>query len=273
MTPLQTIPVSTIAGEPASLADHAGQVLLVVNVASKCGLTPQYTALESLFESRRDQGFAVLGFPANNFGAQEPGTEAEIVEFCTTNFGVKFPMFSKISVTGEDQHPLYRELTSSAPQAEGDKESFRARLRGFGMTPTEGLAALRAYEPSHEAMRQLLKNFFAVNPDLITEELVKIRYEASVADGAYEAYRAMFFDPKHKGSELAITAEEVRTIATPTLLIHGREDKVVPLAVSITMLDLLPNADLHVFSRCGHWTQIERADEFSALVATYLERS
>lgn len=144
---------------------------------------------------------------------------------------------------------------------------------GVGMTPTEGLAALRAYEPSHEAMRQLLKNFFAVNPELITEELVKIRYEASVADGAYEAYRAMFFDPKHKGSELAITAEEVRTIATPTLLIHGREDKVVPLAVSITMLDLLPNADLHVFSRCGHWTQIERADEFSALVATYLERS
>jgi len=144
---------------------------------------------------------------------------------------------------------------------------------GVGMTPTQGLAALRAYEPSHEAMRQLLKNFFAVNPELITEELVKIRYEASVADGAYEAYRAMFFDPKHKGSELAITAEEVRTIATPTLLIHGREDKVVPLAVSITMLDLLPNADLHVFSRCGHWTQIERADEFSALVATYLERS
>lgn len=144
---------------------------------------------------------------------------------------------------------------------------------GVGMTPTEGLAALRAYEPSHDAMRHLLKTFFAVNPDLITEDLVKIRYEASVADGAYEAYRAMFFDPRHKGSELAITAEEVRAIATPTLLVHGREDKVVPLAVSITMLDLLPNADLHVFSRCGHWTQIERADEFSALVATYLERS
>ena len=144
---------------------------------------------------------------------------------------------------------------------------------GVGMTPTEGLAALRGYEPSHDAMRHLLKNFFAVNPDLITEELVKIRYEASVADGAFEAYRSMFFDPRHKGSELAITAEEVREIATPTLLIHGREDKVVPLAVSITMLDLLPNADLHVFSRCGHWTQIERADEFSALVSDYLERS
>lgn len=144
---------------------------------------------------------------------------------------------------------------------------------GVGMTPTEGLAALRAYEPSHEAMRQLLKNFFAVDPNLITEDLVTIRYEASIADGAYEAYRAMFFDPKHKGSELAITAEEVGAIATPTLLIHGREDKVVPLAVSVAMLGLLPNADLHVFSRCGHWTQIERADEFSALVADYLEHS
>ncbi len=144
---------------------------------------------------------------------------------------------------------------------------------GVGMTPTEGLAALRAYEPSHEAMRHMLKTYFAVDPNLITEDLVRIRYEASVADGAFEAYRSMFFDPRHKGSELAITAEEVRAITTPTLLVHGREDKVVPLAVSITMLDLLPNADLHVFSRCGHWTQIERADEFSALVATYLERS
>lgn len=144
---------------------------------------------------------------------------------------------------------------------------------GVGMTPTEGLAALRAYEPSHEAMRNLLRNYFAVNPSLITDELVAIRYEASIADGAYEAYRAMFFDPRHKGSELGITAEEVRAIKNPTLLVHGREDKVVPLAVSVTMLDLLPNADLHVFSRCGHWTQIERADEFSALVADYLERS
>ena len=144
---------------------------------------------------------------------------------------------------------------------------------GVGMTPTEGLAALRAYEPSHEAMRHMLRTYFAVNPALITDELVKIRYEASIANGAWDAYRAMFFDPKHKGSELAITADEVSAIATPTLLVHGREDKVVPLAVSVNMLDLMPNADLHVFSRCGHWTQIERADEFSALVADYLERS
>ncbi len=144
---------------------------------------------------------------------------------------------------------------------------------GVGMTPTDGLAALRGYEPSHEAMRNLLRTYFAVDPALITDELVEIRYEASIANGAYEAYRAMFLDPRHKGSELGITAEEVRNIGTPTLLVHGREDKVVPLSVSVTMLDLLPNADLHVFSRCGHWTQIERADEFSALVADYLERS
>jgi pimeloyl-ACP methyl ester carboxylesterase len=141
-----------------------------------------------------------------------------------------------------------------------------------GMTPTEGLAALRAYEPSHEAMRALLRNYFAVDPAMITDDLVKIRYEASIADGAYEAYRAMFLDPRHAGSDLGITENEVRAIATPALLIHGREDKVVPLQVSLTMVGLLPDADLHVFSACGHWTQIERADEFSVVVSDYLGR-
>jgi pimeloyl-ACP methyl ester carboxylesterase len=144
---------------------------------------------------------------------------------------------------------------------------------GVGMTPTEGLDALRAYEPSHDAMRALLRNYFAVDPAMITDDLVKIRYEASIADGAYEAYRAMFFDPRHAGSDLGITENEVRAIVKPTLLIHGREDKVVPLQVALTMVGLLPNADLHVFSACGHWTQIERADEFSAVVADYLGRS
>lgn len=141
---------------------------------------------------------------------------------------------------------------------------------GVGMTLTDGLAALRAYEPSHDAMRDLLRNYFAVDPAMITDELVAIRYEASIAGGAYEAYRAMFFDPRHTGSQLGITEDEARAIATPALLVHGREDRVVPMQVSVTMLGLLPNADLHVFSACGHWTQIERADEFSALVADYL---
>jgi pimeloyl-ACP methyl ester carboxylesterase len=143
---------------------------------------------------------------------------------------------------------------------------------GVGMTLSEGLVALRGYQPSHDAMRDLLRNYFAVDPTMITDELVSIRYEASIADGAYEAYRAMFFDPRHSGSELGITESEARAITTPTLLVHGREDKVVPMQVSVTMLGLLPNADLHVFSACGHWTQIERADEFSALVTDYLAR-
>jgi 2-hydroxymuconate-semialdehyde hydrolase/2-hydroxy-6-oxo-octa-2,4-dienoate hydrolase len=144
---------------------------------------------------------------------------------------------------------------------------------GVGMTLTDGLAALRAYRPSHDAMRDLLRTYFAVDPALITDDLVHVRYEASVANGAFETYDAMFNDPRHAGSELGITEDEVRAIATPTLLIHGREDRVVPLAVSVTMVGLLPNADLHVFSACGHWTQIERADEFSSLVADYLGRA
>ena len=109
--------VQKIDHSPATLAEFKGDVLLIVNVASKCGLTPQYAALEKLFEKYKGQGFRVLGFPANEFGAQEPGTESEIKEFCTTQFGVKFPMYSKIVVKGEGQHPLYRFLTHSQPKA------------------------------------------------------------------------------------------------------------------------------------------------------------
>ena len=137
MTAVQEIPVSTIAGEETTLAEHDGKVLLVVNVASQCGLTPQYEALEALYESTKDRGFEVLGFPANNFGAQEPGTEAEIAEFCSTNYSVQFPMYSKVSVVGDDQHPLYGELTTAIPRAEGDPDAFREVLRGHGMTPNE----------------------------------------------------------------------------------------------------------------------------------------
>ena len=137
MTAVQEIPVSTIAGEETTLAEHDGKVLLVVNVASQCGLTPQYEALEALYESTKDRGFEVLGFPANDFGAQEPGTEAEIAEFCSTNYSVQFPMYSKVSVVGEDQHPLYGELTEAIPRAEGDPDAFREVLRRHGMTPNE----------------------------------------------------------------------------------------------------------------------------------------
>jgi pimeloyl-ACP methyl ester carboxylesterase len=142
---------------------------------------------------------------------------------------------------------------------------------GVGMTMTDGLTALRGYEPSHDAMRTLLKTYFAVDPELITDDLVRIRYEASAAPGAHEAYRTMFFHPDHAGSQLAITEEQARAVTVPTLLVHGREDRVVPLEVSSKMLQLLPHADLHVFSRCGHWTQIERSDEFNRVVADFLQ--
>jgi glutathione peroxidase len=137
MTEVQEIPIETIDGKPTSLADHAGDVLLVVNVASQCGLTPQYEALEALYEQHRDAGFKVLGFPANNFGAQEPGTNEEIAEFCQTTYHVQFPMHAKISVKGDDQHPLYRALTHAVPRAEGDPDAFRARLDGFGLDPSQ----------------------------------------------------------------------------------------------------------------------------------------
>ena len=137
MTDLQQIPVTTIDGADTTLADHAGKVLLVVNVASKCGLTPQYEALERLYEDKRGDGFEVLGFPANDFGAQEPGTNEEIAEFCSTTYDVRFPLYSKVSVVGAAQHPLYRQLTAAVPRAEGDPDAFREKLRGFGMTPNE----------------------------------------------------------------------------------------------------------------------------------------
>lgn len=140
---------------------------------------------------------------------------------------------------------------------------------GVGMYITDGLKALRAYEPSEENMRRLLTDWFAVDPTIITDDLVRTRHEASIA--TWDAYHAMFFDPRHAGNDLGITEEQVRATTTPTLLVHGREDKVVPPKVSWTMANLLPDADLHVFARCGHWTQIERAAEFTAVVAGFLD--
>jgi glutathione peroxidase len=99
-------------GSEQNLADYSGEVLLLVNVASKCGLTPQYDGLETLYEKYRERGFAVLGFPANDFAGQEPGSDSEIASFCRSQYGVRFPMFSKITVKGEGQHPLYQQLTA-----------------------------------------------------------------------------------------------------------------------------------------------------------------
>jgi glutathione peroxidase len=108
--------VKTIDGKDRSLAEYKGQVLLIVNVASLCGFTPQYDGLEALQKKYRDRGLRVLGFPANNFGAQEPGKDAEIKEFCRTKFGIDFDLFSKVSVKGPDQHPLFKFLTTESGQ-------------------------------------------------------------------------------------------------------------------------------------------------------------
>jgi glutathione peroxidase len=116
MSNLASLPLTTLSGAPTSLADYAGKVLLIVNVASKCGLTPQYTALEALYQEFKDRGLVVLGFPANDFAGQEPGTNEEIAAFCAKEYPVTFPMFSKIEVTGDKQHPLYRELTTAIPE-------------------------------------------------------------------------------------------------------------------------------------------------------------
>jgi len=109
--------IHAIDGKEFNLANFKGKVLLVVNVASKCGLTPQYEGLEKLYKEYKSQGFEVLGFPANEFLAQEPGTNDEIAQFCRMNFGVDFPMFSKIVVKGDGQHPLYTFLTNTKPDA------------------------------------------------------------------------------------------------------------------------------------------------------------
>ncbi len=108
---LQTIPLKTIDGKDATLKDYAGKVLLIVNVASECGYTGQYAGLQALHEKYASQGFTVLGFPCNDFGGQEPGSEAEIKQFCTTRYQVSFPMFAKVSITGSAKHPLYASLT------------------------------------------------------------------------------------------------------------------------------------------------------------------
>jgi len=129
------IPLRRINGEETTLAAYRGKVILAVNVASACGLTPQYAALEKIYQDKQADGLVVAGFPANEFGAQEPGTNAEIVEFCSAKFGVTFPMFEKIIVKGPDQHPLYQQLIAAQPRAQEKEEgAFRAKLAGYGIT-------------------------------------------------------------------------------------------------------------------------------------------
>jgi glutathione peroxidase len=131
---VQDIGVQTLAGAPATLGDYAGSTVLVVNVASKCGLTPQYAGLQRLYERFSAQGFTVAGFPCNQFGEQEPGTADEIGEFCSVNYGVTFPMFAKIDVNGPDRHPLYTELTAT-PDAAGEAGDIQWNFEKFLIGP------------------------------------------------------------------------------------------------------------------------------------------
>jgi len=131
---LYDIPLTKLDGTPASLGDLSGKTLLVVNVASKCGLTPQYTALEQLHERFADRGFAVVGFPSNQFGGQEPGSAGEIAEFCSATYGVTFPMFEKVDVNGASRHPVYTELTALA-DADGEAGDIQWNFEKFLVSP------------------------------------------------------------------------------------------------------------------------------------------
>ncbi len=132
------IPLKKINGETASLAEFKGKVVLVVNVASKCGLTPQYEGLEKLYEQLEPKGLVIAGFPANDFKSQEPGTDEEIQSFCSLNYGVKFPLFGKIKVTGPEKHPLYANLIAAQPKAVTVNEpSWREKLTGWGVPTLE----------------------------------------------------------------------------------------------------------------------------------------
>ena len=134
------IAVKTLSGQDSSLGELAGNTLLVVNVASQCGLTPQYAGLQRLQEQFGKRGFAVVGFPCNQFGGQEPGSSAEIEEFCTDNYGVSFPMFEKIEVNGPGRHPLYTELTA-VPDASGEAGDIQWNFEKFLLDPSGEIVA------------------------------------------------------------------------------------------------------------------------------------
>jgi glutathione peroxidase len=133
-------PIRTLDGEPTSLAEQKGKTLLIVNVASKCGLTPQYEGLEKLHEQFAGQGFSVLGFPCNQFMGQEPGTPEEIQTFCSTTYGVTFPLYEKIDVNGDQRHPIYSELTE-VPDAEGKAGDITWNFEKFLVSPAGEVVA------------------------------------------------------------------------------------------------------------------------------------
>jgi glutathione peroxidase len=140
MSTLHDIPVNTLDGEPSSLGQHKGKAVLVVNVASKCGLTPQYAGLEKLHEQYADRGFSVVGFPCNQFGGQEPGSADEIQTFCSTTYGVTFPLYEKIDVNGENRHAVYEQLTQ-ATDAKGEAGDILWNFEKFLLSPDGDVVA------------------------------------------------------------------------------------------------------------------------------------
>lgn len=139
--------ISSLNGDPLNLSDFKGETTLIVNVASKCGLTPQYEGLEKLHARYQDQGFAVLGVPCNQFGQQEPGSSEEIATFCSTTYGVTFPMTEKVEVNGDGRHPLYEELTAT-PDAEGQAGDIQWNFEKFLVSPEgEVVARFRPLVP------------------------------------------------------------------------------------------------------------------------------
>jgi glutathione peroxidase len=145
MSALTEIPFAAMDGGSHTLSEYSGKVVLLVNVASKCGFTPQYEGLQALYADQHDAGLEIVAFPANNFGAQEPGTNDEIREFCSTTYNVTFPVMAKISVAGDDRHPLYAALTAAIPTVAGS-EQMREGLRGHGITTTEGADVVWNFE-------------------------------------------------------------------------------------------------------------------------------
>jgi len=181
-TSIYDIPVKKITGEDTSLAEFKGKVLLIVNVASKCGLTPQYEGLEKLYEQYKGQGLVVAGFPANDFKAQEPGTNEEILTFCTANFGVKFPLFDKITVVGAEKHPLYAALIAAQPKAVSLSEvPFSEKLKGHGIEANPEPEVLWNFEKflvsrSSEVVRRFSPDTKPDAPELVAaikDELAK----------------------------------------------------------------------------------------------------
>jgi glutathione peroxidase len=144
-TSVYDIAVNTIDGSETTLNQYQGKVLLIVNVASKCGLTPQYEGLQQLYNDKKAQGLEILAFPANDFLAQEPGTNEEIQQFCSLNYNVDFPLFAKVSVVGEDKHPLYQALTQAIPERIGEGPWWKD-LVDYGLTPNDPPEVLWNFE-------------------------------------------------------------------------------------------------------------------------------